>query len=63
LAIVREGTVKEMIRLNESTADLLLMTKTKLVKFDPTETIVKLGMNYSNKKFYEVGEGQDEKEV
>lgn len=53
LAIVSEGEVVEMIRLNEDTAKAMLSKKTKLVEFDPTTTIVKKGMVFANKKFVE----------
>lgn len=50
-ALVLDGKVEEMIRLNEETAKLLVNKKTKLIPFDPAETIVKRGMSYSNKMF------------
>jgi hypothetical protein len=42
-----------MIRVNEEAAEILLSKKTKMIEFDPKETIVKKGMSYSNKKFTE----------
>jgi len=53
IAVVHNNEVAEMIRLNEDTAKLILSKKTKLVEFDPTTTIVKKGMLYSDKMFLE----------
>ena len=53
LAILSNNEVVEMIRLNDDTAKLMLSKKTKLVEFDPTTTIVKKGMVYSDKNFVE----------
>jgi len=51
IAVVSNNEVAEMIRLNEDTAKIMLSKKTKLIEFDPTTTIVKKGMIYSDKKF------------
>jgi hypothetical protein len=53
LAILSNNEVVEMIRLNDDTAKLMLSKKTKLVEFDPTTTIVKKGMVYSDNSFAE----------
>jgi hypothetical protein len=53
IALVNDGVVVEMIRVNEEAAEILLSKKTKMIEFDPKETIVKKGMSYSNKKFTE----------
>ena len=62
IAIVTDGKVTEMIRLNEETAKLILSKKTKLVEFDPTTTIVKKGMAYTDKKFVETSSIQNTKD-
>lgn len=51
IAVVSNNEVVEMIRLNEDTAKIILSKKTKLVEFDPTTTIVKKGMAFSDNKF------------
>jgi hypothetical protein len=53
IALVNDGMVVEMIRVNEEAAEILLSKKTKMIEFDPKQTIVKKGMKYSNKKFTE----------
>jgi hypothetical protein len=53
IALVNDGVVVEMIRVNEEAAEILLSKKTKMIEFDPKQTIVKKGMSYSNKKFTE----------
>jgi hypothetical protein len=60
IALVNEGTVMEMIRVNEEAAEILLSKKTKMIEFDPKKTIVKKGMNYSNRKFAEKVENDKE---
>jgi hypothetical protein len=50
----------EMIRVNEEAAEILLSKKTKMIEFDPKKTIVKKGMNYSNRKFAEKVENDKE---
>jgi hypothetical protein len=42
-----------MIRINEQTADQLLSKNVKMVPFDPKVEIVKKGMWYNKKKFYQ----------
>jgi hypothetical protein len=59
IALVSEGNVKELIRLQKFAADILLDKKTKLIEFDPQKTMVKKGMVYKNNKFVE--EEPDEK--
>lgn len=53
IALVNDGNVLEMIRVNQEAADILLSKKTKLIEFDPKTTIVKKGMTYKNKEFAE----------
>ena len=53
IALVNDENVVEMIRVNEEAAEILLSKKTKMIEFDPKQTIVKKGMSYSNKKFTE----------
>lgn len=53
IALVKDGVVEEMIRVNEDAAGVLLSKKTKMVEFDPKRTIVKKGMAYVNKEFVE----------
>jgi hypothetical protein len=48
IALVLEGTVKELIRLNEDSANILLSKKTKLIEFDPEKQKVTKGMVYKN---------------
>jgi hypothetical protein len=61
IALVNNGTVVEMIRINEEAAELLLSKKTKMLEFDPKTTIVKKGMKYVGKKFVEVEDTPDDK--
>lgn len=51
IALVSDGTVKELIRLQKNTADILLSKKTKLVEYDPESVIVKKGMKHKDGKF------------
>jgi hypothetical protein len=51
--IDKDGLVIEMIRINEQTADQLLSKNVKMVPFDPKVEIVKKGMWYNKKKFYQ----------
>ena len=51
IAMVSEGKVKELIRLHENAAKILLSKNTKLVEFDPAEIEVKKDMEYKNGKF------------
>ena len=53
IALVNEGVVVEMIRVNQEAAAILLSKKTKMIEFDPRESIVKKGMKYAGKKFIE----------
>ena len=53
IAVVNDGTVQEMIRVNEEAAKLLLNKGTKLVQFDPTQVVVKKGMKYNKGLFIE----------
>jgi len=53
LALVQDGVVVELIRVNIESAKILMSRKTKFVEFDPKETVVKKGMTYSNKTFIE----------
>jgi hypothetical protein len=52
IALVSDGTVKELIRLHEESANILLSKKTKMVEFSPEVNKVKKGMKYANGKFY-----------
>lgn len=61
LALVQEGIVVEMIRVNVEASKLLTSKKTKFVEFDPKETVVKKGLIYANKKFSE-GPDNDKKD-
>lgn len=51
MALVLDGTVVEMIRINEDTASLLINKDLVVVRFDPKKEIVKKGMKYSNERF------------
>jgi hypothetical protein len=53
LALVQDGTVVELIRVNIEAAKILTSKKTKFIEFDPKETVVKKGMTYLNKVFIE----------
>lgn len=53
IALVRDGVVVEMIRVNQDAAATLLSKKTKMIEFDPRASIVKKGMKYVGKKFVE----------
>jgi hypothetical protein len=53
LALVQDGVVVEMIRVNIDSADVLASEATKFVEFDPKEVIVKKGMSYKDGAFTE----------
>jgi hypothetical protein len=53
LALVQDGIVVEMIRVNIDASKLLTSKKTKFVEFDPKETVVKKGMHYKDETFSE----------
>jgi hypothetical protein len=53
LALVQDGVVVEMIRVNINASKILTSKKTKFVEFDPKEVMVKKGMTYLNKSFIE----------
>ena len=54
LAIVDStGEVREMIRINEQTASLIVDRSNEMIVFDPKIEIVKKGMIYKNNKFKE----------
>lgn len=53
IAVIKNDTVQEMIRVNEESAKILLSKSIKFVEFDPKETIVKKGMKYKEKSFVE----------
>jgi hypothetical protein len=53
VALVQDGVVVEMIRVNEDASKILLSKKTKFIAFDPKETVVKKGMKYTDKQFLE----------
>jgi len=53
IALVNEGVVVEMIRVNQEAAAILLSKNTKMIEFDPRASIVKKGMKYVGKKFIE----------
>lgn len=51
IAIVSDEEVKELIRIDQNTAKLLLTKKNKLVPYDHTQVQVKKGMLYIDKQF------------
>ena len=53
IAIISDNEVKELIRIDENTAKLLLNKKNKLVPYDHTKIKVKKGMEYLDKTFIE----------
>jgi hypothetical protein len=53
IALVSDGKVVEMIRVNEEASKTILAKKTKMVEFDPSLTMVKKGMIYKNNTFTE----------
>lgn len=59
IAIVSDGKVKELIRLQKHAADILLSKKIKLVEFNPEEVHVKKDMLYKDGKFVD-GEASEE---
>jgi hypothetical protein len=61
LALVQDGTVVELIRVNIDAAKILTAKNTKFVEFDPKETVVKKGSKYVNKTFSE-GQEDDKKD-
>jgi hypothetical protein len=60
VAIIIDGQVKELIRLQSHAADILLSKNAKFVEFDPQKISVKKGTEYKNSKF--VVEEIDEKD-
>jgi hypothetical protein len=61
LALVQDGVVVELIRVNIDAAKILTAKNTKFVEFDPKETVVKKGSKYLNKTFSE-GQEDDKKD-
>lgn len=59
IAIVIDGKVKELIRLQSHAADILLSKKAKLVEFDPEKVQVKKGSEYKDSKFVEDTDEKD----
>lgn len=53
MALVQEGVVVEMIRVNINSASILSSNKTEFIEFDPKVVIVKKGMSYSDSNFVE----------
>lgn len=51
VAIVIDGKVKELIRLQSNAADILLTKGAKFIEFDPEKIQVKKGTEYKNSKF------------
>lgn len=51
IAVVQDGVVKEMLRINEETAGMILSDESVLVEFDPRKMVVQKGMAYVNGKF------------
>ena len=51
VALVQDERVKEMIRIDKETADLIISDQTQFVFFNKDSTPVKLGMKYKNNKF------------
>lgn len=51
IAIVVDGTVKELIRLQKNAADIMLTKGAKFIEFDPEEIQIKKGTSYKNSKF------------
>jgi hypothetical protein len=53
MALVQEGVVVEMIRVNIDSAEVLSSKNTEFVEFDPKEVVFKKGMSYTGEKFTE----------
>jgi hypothetical protein len=53
MALIQDGVVVEMIRVNVDSAEVLASKKTAFVEFDPREVVVKKGMNYTGEHFTE----------
>lgn len=51
IAVVQDGCVKEMLRINEETAGIILSDESSLVEFDPRKMVVQKGMLYVDGKF------------
>lgn len=51
MAIVNNKKVVELIRIDEKTAKAIQKKGSKLIEFDPRETVVKPGMSYIDEKF------------
>jgi hypothetical protein len=51
LAIVQNGLVKEMIRIDSGTAEILTKRGSKLIEFDPKETKVIKGTKFNGTDF------------
>ena len=62
IALIQDGTVKEMIRIDKQTAEILSSDLTEFVFFDNNSQTVKPGMKYKNGEFLEAKGGKDEKQ-
>lgn len=54
MALIQDGVVIELIRVNADASKVLASKKTKFVEFDPKAVVVKKGMKYQDKMFVEV---------
>lgn len=62
IAVVQDGVVKEMIRINEETAGLIMSDESTLVEFNPRRMVVQKGMLYVDGKF-EIAADKENKEL
>lgn len=53
MALVQDGVVVEMIRVNVDSAEVLSSKETEFIEFDPKEVVVKKGMSYTGGTFTE----------
>lgn len=62
IALSIDGKVKELIRINERTAEILLDNKIQMIAFDPSETVVKIGYLYDKELGFYPDKDEDDKE-
>ena len=53
LALIQSNEVKQMIRLDAQTAELITSNETQLVVYDEAKQNVSIGMKYDNENFIE----------
>lgn len=62
IALIKDDTVMEMIRVNVETAELIIDKKIKKIPFDPQKNIVRRGYTWNKKEGFLEKEVSDEQE-